>query len=211
VIVNEYGWLWINRDGSPTTLTYPIFKRILGDANSAAKNRHLYALFQAAETEFWRHARTAAAVMEFCSLGYCHLGVGMTSDHFLENTGVKQLELEPEFLKYVGDAFAPVGVMLQYWKPEMTAGTTLPLSISLINDLEKPWSGKVTLRFIREGTSVAEFTRPAKLAPQGAALVAFDAVAVPATPGDYQLVAAIEGAAAKPVQSMREITIVPAK
>ena len=93
----------------------------------------------------------------------------------------------------------------------MTAGKTLPRSISLINDLEKPWSGKLTLRFIREGASVAEFTRPAELTPQGAALVAFEAVAVPASPGDYQLVAAIEGADAKPVQSVREITIVAAK
>jgi beta-galactosidase len=211
VIVNEYGWLWINRDGSPTTLTYPIFKRILGHANSASNNRHLYALFQAAETEFWRHARSAAAVMEFCSLGYCHLGVGMTSDHFLENGGVKNLELEPEFLKYVGDAFAPVGVMIQYWKPEMTAGQTLPLSISLINDLEKPWSGRVSLRFIREGKTVAEFTKPAELPPQGAVLVAFDAVAVPATAGDYQLVAAINGADDKPVQSVREIKIIAAQ
>ncbi len=211
VIVNEYGWLWINRDGSPTTLTYPIFKRILGNANSAAKNRHIYALFQAAETEFWRHARTAAAVMEFCSLGYCHLGVGMTSDHFLENTGVKNLELEPEFLQHVGDAFAPVGVMLQYWKPEMTAGKALPLSVSLINDLEKPWSGKVTLRFIRDGASVAEFTQPAALTPQGAAVVVFAAVVVPTPAGDYELVAAINGANAKPVHSVREIKVVPAK
>ena len=69
VVVNEYGWLWINRDGTPTTLTKPIYEQILGDDISAARCRHIYALFEAAETEFWRHARTPAAVMEFCMLG----------------------------------------------------------------------------------------------------------------------------------------------
>jgi len=41
--------------------------------------------------------------------------------------------------------------------------------------------------------------------------VAFDAVAVPETPGDHELVAEIEGANGKPVRSVREIKLIPAR
>ena len=30
-LINEYGWLWINRDGSLPTLTVEVYKRLLGD------------------------------------------------------------------------------------------------------------------------------------------------------------------------------------
>ena len=30
VIINEYGWLWLNRDGSPTTLTKKLYENLLG-------------------------------------------------------------------------------------------------------------------------------------------------------------------------------------
>ena len=120
---------------------------------------------------------------------------------------MEKLELEPEFTTHVRDAFAPVGVMIKYWKPEMTAGKTIPLSVSLINDLEKPWSGKVVLRFIQDGRTVAEFTRPAELTPQGAATVSFDSVTVPGKPGQYLLAAQIKGTDGQPVQSVREIKV----
>jgi hypothetical protein len=30
-LINEYGWLWINRDGSLPTLTVDVYKRLLGE------------------------------------------------------------------------------------------------------------------------------------------------------------------------------------
>ncbi|MCX6896510.1 MAG: hypothetical protein NTZ16_13630 [Verrucomicrobia bacterium] len=205
-VVNEYGWLWINRDGSPATLTHPIYKQILGKAISPAKCRHIYALFEAAETESWRHARTAAAVMEFCALAYCHLGVGMTSDHFLENSGVEKLELEPEFVKYVGEAFAPVGVMIRFWKSEVPAGKAQPLSVSLINDLDRPWHGPVILRVKSGARVLVETKQDASIAALGATDIVFD-MKWPSESGPCVLEAELLGADGEAVHSVREIEI----
>ena len=40
-LINEYGWLWINRDGSLPTLTVDVYKRLLGE-NASIDQRRLY-------------------------------------------------------------------------------------------------------------------------------------------------------------------------
>ena len=70
VVINEYGWLWLNRDGTPTTLTKRLYQKLLGPQSTTAQRRHLYAIYLAAETEFCRTGRAAAAVMHFTTLGY---------------------------------------------------------------------------------------------------------------------------------------------
>ena len=89
VIINEYGWLWLNRDGTPTTLTEKLYQNLLGTNSTTEERRQLYARYTAAETEFWRAHRTAAAVMHFTTLGYAHPD-GQTSDHWLPG-GVARL------------------------------------------------------------------------------------------------------------------------
>ena len=105
IIINEYGWLWLNRDGTPTTLTQKLYTNLLGPKSTTAQRRHLYARYLAAETEFWRCHRACAGVLHFCALGYSRPD-GQTSDHWLD---VEKLTWEPEFYNYVRDAFAPVG------------------------------------------------------------------------------------------------------
>lgn len=34
MILNEYGWLWLNRDGTPTELTKKLYPKLLGDRNT---------------------------------------------------------------------------------------------------------------------------------------------------------------------------------
>jgi hypothetical protein len=111
-IINEYGWLWLNRDGTPTTLTKELYTNLLGENSTEAERRHLYATYLAAETEFWRCHRRAAGVLHFTALGYSRSD-GQTSDHFLD---VAKLKYEDEFLKYLPDAYSPVGLMLDEWE-----------------------------------------------------------------------------------------------
>jgi len=58
-------WLWLNRDGSPTTLTRQLLENILGTNATAQDRRELCAQYIAAETEFWRCHRKAAGVNVF--------------------------------------------------------------------------------------------------------------------------------------------------
>ncbi len=125
IIINEYAWLWLNRDGTTTCLTGPVYEKLLGPNSTTEQRRELYAKYLAAKTEFWRAHRDCAGVLHFCGLGYSRSGDkprpegGATSDHFIE---LEKLKFEPQFEKYVRNAFSPVGIMLDYWGQDLPAG-----------------------------------------------------------------------------------------
>jgi beta-galactosidase len=68
VIINEYGWLWLNRDRSPTTLSQVNYDALLGPGASADQRRELYARYFAVMRESWRSRRLVAGVFPFCAL-----------------------------------------------------------------------------------------------------------------------------------------------
>ncbi len=205
VIINEYGWLWLNRDGTPTTLTRELYANLLGAGASTAQRRELYARCTAAETEFWRCHRHAAAVMHFTTLGYSRPD-GQTSDHWLD---VGRLEWEPSFVRHVRGAFAPVGLMIDAWADEYLAGENQQLRVVIINDLDQPWKGAVHFRLLREESPVQEASQEAELAPLGSKSLVF-AISIPTEPGSYQLEASLLGANNEPVHSLRDFQIVSA-
>jgi hypothetical protein len=190
-----------------TTLTKELYQNLLGPDSTTAQRRHLYALYLAAETEFWRSHRQAAAVMHFTALGYSRAD-GQTSDHWAD---VQKLEWEPEFFRYVRDAFAPVGPMVDFWSATVTAGKSAHISVRLMNDLDQAWSGSVTLRLRHAGSGpvLLEQKQNSGMAPYGLAAIAFD-FPWPAQPGTCVLEAELTGANGEPVRSIREIRIVAA-
>lgn len=203
-ILNEYGWLWLNRDGTPTTLTSDLYRSLAGDDASPARRFHLYATMLAADTEFWRHSREFAAIMHFTTLGYSRPD-GQTSDNLAD---IRTLEWEPEFHRYVRDAFAPVGLMVDYWRGNGFAGRPATIPVRLLNDLDRPWSGDVTLRLRRAdgGAPAFEQKQPARLDPFGTGKVEFG-FTWPETPGEHVLEAELAGADGRPVRSTRDITV----
>ena len=60
LILNEYGWLWLNRDGSPTELTKKFYPALLGKDASAQQRLALNAYLLAGLTEYWRAYRRYA-------------------------------------------------------------------------------------------------------------------------------------------------------
>lgn len=207
VIINEYGWHWVNRDGTPTTLTQDIYRSVLGEHATAQERFHMQALWLAADTEFWRSHRHAAAVMHFTTLGYSRPD-GQTCDHW-QLGGVQKLLWEPEFYRYVRPAFAPVGLSVDFWKDQVSRGTRSTVPVMLINDLEPAWEGSVALRLLKAGTrkSLLELKREAGLASFGQDTLNFE-VDWPQIPGRYILEAELRGADGQPVRSVRELEIV---
>lgn len=209
IINNEYGWLWLNRDGTPTTLTKDLYRNLLGPESTTAQRRHLYARLLAAETEFWRSHRACAAVMHFCALGYSRSGErprpegGATSDHWLD---LEKLTWEPEFFTYVRESFAPVGLMIDAWSSEYLAGAPREFRVVIINDLPAAWNGTVRFRLLRDNTTVQEKIQPCEVAPLGDTKLAFT-VDIPDQPGKYQLEAALITPGASPVRSLRDFTV----
>ena len=208
VVINEYGWHWVNRDGTPTTLTRELYKNVLGPGATPRQRFHIQATWLAADTEFWRAHRKAAAVMHFTTLGYSRPD-GQTCDHWKQG-GVAALEWEPEFYRYVRDAFAPVGLMVDYWNDRPMAGAKAQVPVVLSNDLDQPWHGPVALRVKRGGRVLFEKAEPdCRIGPLGQAKIAFD-VPWPGDAGPCVLEAELRAADGEAVHSVREIEIVDA-
>jgi len=206
VVINEYGWLWLNRDGTPTTLTRDLYRNLLGPDSTTSQRRSLYARYVAAETEFWRCHRKAAAVMHFTELGYSRPD-GQTSDHWLD---VKKLTWEPEFYKNVRDAFAPVGIMIDAWAEEYPAGKPESFPVVVINDLYENWKGTVRFRCLRDGVVIYEKTQACEIPALGDARLTFK-LDLPAKFGNYQIEAALIRSGADPVRSLRDFSIMTDK
>lgn len=202
VIINEYGWLWLNRDGTPTTLTQQLYKNLLGTNSTVEARRELYARYTAAETEFWRGHRKAAGILHFTALGYSRPD-GQTSDHWLD---VKKLKWEPEFARYVQDAFAPVGLMIDAWSEDYPSGKEQKFPVVVVNDRDQPWRGNVRFRILRGGKPVLEKMLPAEVAGFGTARLAFDAV-IPGKAGEYQAEVLLPSTPDGPVRSLRDFSV----
>jgi len=202
IILNEYGWLWVNRDGSPTTLTRDLYSQLLGTNTTPAARFKTSARLLAAETEYWRCRRNLAGVLEFCSLGYSRPD-GQTSDHWSD---VKKLIWQPDFYQYVRDAFAPVGLMVDYCAERGTTGEPVIIPVIVINDLEKKWQGTVTLKLFRGSQEQFRAERPFALDSYGKQTRSFS-LNWPSQPRAYRIEAQLTGTDGEPVRSVRDIEI----
>jgi beta-galactosidase len=140
-LINEYGWLWLNRDGSPTLLTGNVYAQLMGTNVTARERLDLYAYLLAAKTEFWRAHRQYAGIIHFVYLTCSYPGV-YTADHFAD---VSKLQLDPAFADYVGEAFKPLGVYLNFFQPSLGAGTKRDVKVMLVNDQDQTAEGTLTL------------------------------------------------------------------
>jgi len=201
-IINEYGWLWLNRDGTPTTLTQQIYENTLGADATADRRRHYYARTLAAMTEFWRAKRQCAGVLHFCGLAYSRPD-GQTCDNFRD---LDSLEYEPYFLQYVRDAFAPVGLMMDLWDDELPAGAEREIPVIVINDLYENQEISVRLRLTNGDKTIAETSRRCTIDPLGQHTERFP-ITVPNESGAYQLVAELHREGAEPVRSLRDFEV----
>jgi beta-galactosidase len=208
IIINEYGWLWLNRDGSPTTLTDQIYTYLVGPNATPEQRFEIYARYLAALTEYWRSHRKCAAVMHFCGLAYSRTGQprGQTCDHFVN---LDFLEYEANFWKYVRDAFSPVGIMINRWENRFPASSELEVPVFVINDLYQDWQGTVTLKILSqdEGVSLQEKNVKLQVAALGRSETTFR-ITLPQQSGKYRFVAEIQGIESDIVQSLRDFEII---
>jgi len=209
IIINEYGWLWLNRDGSTTCLTGSVYEKLLGPNSTVAARRLLYARYLAALTEFWRSGRECAGVLHFCGLGYSRAGDkprpegGATSDHFVD---LENLTFEPNFDRYVRDAFSPVGLMINFWAEQIDAGSQQKFEIVLINDLPAPFEGPVRLAVERDGKAVVEESKDCQVDGFGRIVMTFD-IEIPEQEGQYQLVAELTQRDGARIRSLRDFKV----
>jgi beta-galactosidase len=141
-MVNEYGEFWLNRDGTPTTLTDHRFNNFLAGPDATADERfEAAAYYLAGETEYHRAYRIWSGIQHFTYLT-CSFPGAYTSDNFRD---VVNLELDPYFKDYVGEAFKPLGVNLSFWQPVLKARSRKSFKVMMVNDCDEAVNGKLVL------------------------------------------------------------------
>ena len=189
-LVNEYGWIWLWRDGRPSKLTVNNYNYFLGENAAPDQRREMQAYWLQLETEWLRSERSIAGVLAFC---YLTNNYGFTGDWFMNN--VKDLEIAPA-LKWFKHCFAPQAVFInlvdqRYMKhtPPYKPGSNLLFNLIGVNDYKYPATGKVMLKLIdSQGETISQQDKPILIDPFGKKTLPC-LMELPKTSGGYLLVA----------------------
>jgi hypothetical protein len=205
-IINEYDWLWLKRDGTPTVLSKGVFDHFVGPEATSEQRFELAAYLLAGITEFWRAYRHYAAVMYLAYID-ASLPNSFTCDNFQD---VENLVLEPHFEDYVKEAFKPLGVYINFFHPRLEAGSKQRFRVMTVNDEYDPAKGSLVLALTRAdgGVEVVRRETPFEVPPLSQMTYDF-MLEVPATPGEYLLSAKAYWPSKKwsPTVSRRKVSI----
>ncbi len=191
IIINEYAWIWLNRNGTPTTLTDKVYAKAFPNDTTPEQRYQAYAKTMGIVTEYWRCHRQCAAVLHFCGLGYSRPEPprGQTSDNF---TDIQELTFEPNFKNYVKQSFSPVALMIDVWDNHFKPGQNIFIPVFVINDLKKGWAGKVTYILVNENNErIQEESKELELGGFERKIIEFNK-SLPEEAGNYQIIAEIE-------------------
>jgi beta-galactosidase len=147
-IINEYDWLWLHRDGTPTFISKKNYDHLLGPGATPAECIEFNAYALAGLTEFWRAYRNYAGVMYYGCLDGDRPVTCVTCDNFRD---VKRLEFHAPFDYYVGQSFKPLGVYVHFWQPSLPPATERRYPVILVNDAYEPAKGRLELGWEPEG------------------------------------------------------------
>ena len=128
-VLNEYGWLWLKRNGEPTLLTSLVYDSIASGYTNQQR-QELYAYMLAAETEYFRAHRNYAGVLHFDYLTGDFVGA-ITGDIFKNPETLEPVKVYDD---YFTEMFKPLGVYVNYFPVEVKAGTNASIPVMLIND-----------------------------------------------------------------------------
>lgn len=208
-LVNEYGWIWLWRDGRPSKLTVNNYNYYLGENAKPDQCRELQAYWLQLETEWLRSERAVGGLLAFCHLTNNY---GFTGDWFIND--IKDLEPSPAF-RWFKHCFAPSAVFIdlpdrRYTKhlPSLDPGSDLLFNLVGVNDLNRESSGKVTLKILDEkGNVVYTQETSVEIEPFGKQIQPCQ-LRLPTRPGGYLLVAEyLEQGKSEPVLSRRYLKI----
>ena len=129
-IINEYDWLWLKSDGTPTLVSKFVYDHFVGPNATPEQRFELCGYLLAGITEFWRAYRHYAAVMYLAYLD-ASLPDSFTCDNFRD---VEKLVLEPHFEHYMKEAFKPLGVYINFFHTQLEAGSKQRIRVMTVND-----------------------------------------------------------------------------
>lgn len=189
-LVNEYGWIWLWRNGKPAKLTVDVYDYYLGEDATPEERRKLQAYWLQLETEWLRSIRQHAGVLSFC---YLTNNYGFTGDWFIND--VAKLEPGPT-MHWFQHAFAPSAVFINLtderytkFKSPHEPGSLLNFNLAGVNDRRIPVKGTTVIKMLNHnGEIVREKTLNVEL-PVDIRKDIPVAINLPDKPGGYVMVA----------------------
>jgi hypothetical protein len=103
----------------------------------------------------------------------------------------------------VGDAFAPIGVVIDAWAEEMPVGETREFPVVVLNDLPEPRKASVRFQILHGEQAVFDASQACEVKAYETTRLAFKAPA-PKEPGKYQLAAEMRVVGGETVRSLRD-------
>jgi beta-galactosidase len=215
-INNEYGWLWLTRDGSDATPIAEAAYQLLapGVDLSPEQRREIYAYVVSELSGYWRAGRGYAGVQHFLYLGKCtdkddiEKGADITEpsgtcDNFID---IPDLVMEPRWARWAPQAFSPVAINIDRWSEDAYAPGLQPVAVTLINDSYRDESVTVTLSVADQiGLILTESASHNVLLPALGRLELIIDLEIPAQ-GPFVVYAALDGGfAERPVYSRRKV------
>ena len=184
-ILNEYCWLWLNRNGSPTTLSDNVFSLLFSEAKTPEQKFTVYSQTLAALTEYWRAHKKVAGIHHFAGLTYSRPTEprGETSDCFKD---LESLEFQDAFVKYVKPAFSKVGLMVDTWEKSYQKNQKLEFPIYVTNDADTPWKGDINITIYENDTKISESKITAEV-ENYKVKIEKTSIQLPSKKGTYQL------------------------
>lgn len=211
-IINEYEWLWLNRDGTPCFLTESLYASLFPNGYTEADLRYYYAKAIAALTEFWRSGQKSVGIMGFSGLSYSRQG-GYTSDSFLPD--ITNPQFHETYAKLVGDSYKDILICIEDWTEFRPYGKQ-SVPVSIINDTTKDVAKSVTLKLYKgnkaafsldEYTLVSTSVKEYNIAACGGKTTEYFEIEVPQENCVYKLVASYTDENGKTVDSIRDFEI----
>lgn len=210
-LVNEYGWIWLWRDGTPARLTPKQYDYYLDGQINPTACRELQAYWLQLETEWLRAERSLAGVLAFC---YLSNNYSYTGDWFVG--AIKDLTPGPT-LNWFQHCFAPTAVFLDLCDERYTKhtsphqpGSDLLLNLVGVSDEKAPQQGQVLIKIVNSAGKVDPLgTFPIKIPGFGKKVIPAQ-IRLPEEAGGYLLLAEFHNddlLNAKPVLSRRYIKI----
>ena len=188
-IINEYGWIWLYRNGSPAWAAEELWRHY-PELDTPEKRWDWRGRVVAAMTEYWRSRREIAGVQHFCILT-CDRPNEPKSQVSDEWSDVENLQLQPGFKKYVLPSFSPVGIMIGRWENRYPGGDTIRVPVSVINDLDRAWEGPVNLTLLREDELLHSQQKSIRVDELGSKEITFTLI-IPEEPSEYEMIADLE-------------------
>lgn len=208
-LVNEYGWIWLWRDGTPSKLGAPIYNYYLGAGSTVDQRRELQAYWLQCETEWLRANRSIAGVLAFCHLTNNY---GYTGDWFIGD--IKDLT-PGNTLYWFKHCFASTNVFLNVTDQRYTKGQTahkpgdnLKFTLAGVNDVITDKTGRVTVKLLNsKGSSVYSETISVSLPASDRIGIPYS-FTLPVVAGGYLLVSEFtEKGKKEPLVSRRYIKV----